>query len=210
MLSYIGTGLSYCRLLLISSVRNSSVLDCAVVIRSNRDWREIIGSQRVSVQVKDHRDAAAHSKFFFIPQSDIPAQLNGAACIDRRLQFLKGVNDILCDGHGDGAEGLGCVGAGAVVESSGVVVSLSAGELLGVVGVVGAGSADGSAVTLLSGVWVLLCCEPVAGITRSFVIEFVSSSLTAQLPHLGVRVIVVPAAAFTVKVNASGTKICPV
>ena len=104
----------------------------------------------------------------------------------------------------------GCVGAGAVAESSGVVVSLSAGELLGVVGVVGAGSADGSAVTLLSGVWVLLCCEPVAGITRSFVIEFVSSSLTAQLPHLGVRVIVVPAAAFTVKVNASGTKICPV
>ena len=59
----------------------------------------------------------------------------------------------------------GCVGAGAVAESSGVVVSLSAGELLGVVGVVGAGSADGSAVTLLSGVWVLLCCEPVAVIT---------------------------------------------
>ena len=59
----------------------------------------------------------------------------------------------------------GCVGAGAVAESSGVVVSLSAGELLGVVGVVGAGSVDGSVVTVLSGVWVLLGCEPVAVIT---------------------------------------------
>ena len=57
----------------------------------------------------------------------------------------------------------GCVGA--VAESSGVVVSLSAGELLGVVGVVGAGSVDGSVVTVLSGVWVLLGCEPVAVIT---------------------------------------------
>ena len=61
----------------------------------------------------------------------------------------------------------GCVGA--VAESSGVVVSLSAGELLGVVGVVGVvgavGSVDGSVVTVLSGGWVLLCCEPVAGIT---------------------------------------------
>ena len=108
----------------------------------------------------------------------------------------------------------GCVAAGAVAEGSGAVVALSAGVLLGVVGAVGAvgavGSADGSVVTVLSGAWVLFCCEPVAGITRSFVIEFVSSSLTAQLPHLGVRVIVVPAAAFTVKVNASGTKICPV
>ena len=101
----------------------------------------------------------------------------------------------------------GCVGA--VSEGSGAVVALSAGVLLGVVGVVGAGSVDGSAVTVLSGVWVLLCCEPVAVISPSFVIEFVLP-LTAQLPHLGVRVIVVPAAAFTVKVNASGTKICPV
>ena len=60
----------------------------------------------------------------------------------------------------------GCVGAGAVAEGSGVVVSLFVGELLGavsVVGVVGAvGSADGSVVTPLSGVWVLLCCEPSA------------------------------------------------
>ena len=105
--------------------------------------------------------------------------------------------------------GSDCVAAGSVAEGLDVVVVLSVGVLLGVVGVVGAGSADGSAVTLLSGVWVLLCCEPVAGITRSFVIEFVLS-LTAQLPHLGVRVICVFAAAFTVKVNASGTKICPV
>ena len=85
----------------------------------------------------------------------------------------------------------GCVGAGAVAESSGVVVSLSAGELLGVVGAVGVvgtvGSVDGSVVTVLSGVWVLLCCEPVAGISQSFLIKF-ALSLTAQLPHLGVIV----------------------
>ena len=49
-----------------------------------------------------------------------------------------------------------------------MVVVLSFGVLLGVVGavgVVGVGSVDGSAVTLLSGVWVLLGCEPVAVIT---------------------------------------------
>ena len=60
----------------------------------------------------------------------------------------------------------GCVGA--VAEGSGAVVALSAGVLLGVVGavgVVGIGSVDGSVVTVLSGVWVLLGCEPVAGIT---------------------------------------------
>ena len=63
----------------------------------------------------------------------------------------------------------GCVGAGAVAEGSGAVVALSAGVLLGVVGAVGAvgavGSVDGSVVTVLSGVWVLLGCEPVAVIT---------------------------------------------
>ena len=62
----------------------------------------------------------------------------------------------------------GCVAAGAVAEGSGAVVALSAGVLLGVVGAVGAvgavGSVDGSTVTVLSGAWVLLCCEPVAGI----------------------------------------------
>ena len=62
----------------------------------------------------------------------------------------------------------GCVAAGAVAEGSGAVVALSAGVLLGVVGAVGAaGSVDGSAVTALSGVWVLLCCEPVTVITSS-------------------------------------------
>ena len=64
--------------------------------------------------------------------------------------------------------GSGCVAAGAVAEGSGVVVVLSVGVLLavvGAVGVVGAGSVDGSVVTVLSGVWVFLCCEPVAGIT---------------------------------------------
>ena len=60
----------------------------------------------------------------------------------------------------------GCVGVGLVDEGSGVVVALFAGVLLGVVGAVGVvgatGSADGSAVTLLSGVCVLLGCKPVA------------------------------------------------
>ena len=60
----------------------------------------------------------------------------------------------------------GCVAAGAVAEGSGVVVVLSFGVLLGVVGAVGAiGSVDGSVVTVLSGAWVLFCCEPVAVIT---------------------------------------------
>ena len=108
---------------------------------------------------------------------------------------------------------------GVLAEGLGAVVALSAGVLLGVVGAVGVvgtvgsadGSADGSVVTVLSGVWVLLCCEPVAGISPSFIIEF-ALSLTAQLPHLGVRVICVPAAAFTVKVNTevSFTRICSV
>lgn len=97
---------------------------------------------------------------------------------------------------------------GAVAEGSGVVVSLFAGVLLGFVGTVGVvgavGSVDGSAVTL---VWVLLCCEPVAVITLSSIIVF-ELSLTAQLPHLGERVMVVPLAAFTVKVNVLSTKIC--
>ena len=107
----------------------------------------------------------------------------------------------------------GCVAAGAVAEGSGVVVLFSAGALLGVVGAVGVvgtvGSVDGSVVPVLSSAWVLLCCEPVAVISPSFVIEFVLS-LTTQLPHFGVRVIVVPAAAFTVKVNVPSTKICSV
>ena len=71
-------------------------------------------------------------------------------------------------GVGSVSVGSGCVAAGAVAEGSGVVTVLSFGVLLGVVGtvgVVGAGSVDGSAVTVLSGAWVLLCCEPVAGIT---------------------------------------------
>ena len=59
----------------------------------------------------------------------------------------------------------GCVGAGAVAESSGVVVSLSAGELFGIVGVVGVVGAAGSVVTMLFGSWGLLCCEPVAAIS---------------------------------------------
>ena len=70
-------------------------------------------------------------------------------------------------GVGSVSVGSGCVGA--VAEGSGAVVALSAGVLLGFVGEVGAvgavGSVDGSVVTVLSGGWVLLCCEPVAGIT---------------------------------------------
>lgn len=122
---------------------------------------------------------------------------------------------VVSSGAGDGSVSVvsGCVAAGSVAEGSGVVVVLSFGVLLGVVGAVGVvgtvGSADGSAVTLLSGVWVLLCCDLVTVISPS--IEF-ALSLTAQLPHLGVRVIFVPAAAFTVKVNSevSFTDICSV
>ena len=69
-------------------------------------------------------------------------------------------------GVGSVSVGSGCVAAGAVAEGSGVVVVLSSGVLLGVVGAVGAiGSVDGSVVTVLSGAWVLFCCEPVAVIT---------------------------------------------
>ena len=71
-------------------------------------------------------------------------------------------------GVGSVSVGSGCVAAGAVAEGSGVVTVLSFGVLLGVVGtvgVVGVGSVDGSVVTVLSGVWVLLGCEPVAVIT---------------------------------------------
>lgn len=75
---------------------------------------------------------------------------------------------VAVSGAGAGSVSVGSVSVGAVAEDSGVVVVLSAGVLLGVVGavgVVGAGSVDGSVVTVLSGVWVLLCCEPVTGIT---------------------------------------------
>ena len=69
-------------------------------------------------------------------------------------------------GVGSVSVGSGCVAAGAVAEGSGVVVVLSFGVLLGVVGAVGVvgtvGSVDGS---VLSGGWVLLCCEPVAAIS---------------------------------------------
>ena len=72
-------------------------------------------------------------------------------------------------GVGSVSVGSGCVAAGAVAEGSGVVAVLSFGVLLGVVGAVGAvgavGSVDGSVVTVLSGGWVLLCCEPVAAIS---------------------------------------------
>ena len=72
-------------------------------------------------------------------------------------------------GVGSVSVGLGSVGVGAVAEGSGAVVLLSAGALPGVVGAIGAvgavGSVDGSIVPVLSGAWVLLCCEPVAVIT---------------------------------------------
>ena len=80
--------------------------------------------------------------------------------------MFSGVVVVSGAGVGSVSVGSGCVAAGAVAEGSGVVVVLSFGVLLGVVGAVGAtGSVDGSAVTLLSGVWVLLGCEPVAVIT---------------------------------------------
>ena len=83
--------------------------------------------------------------------------------------MFSGVVVVSGAGVGSVSVGSGCVAAGAVAEGSGAVVALSAGVLLGVVGAVGVvgtvGSADGSAVTLLSGVWVLLGCEPAAVIT---------------------------------------------
>lgn len=80
--------------------------------------------------------------------------------------MFSGVVVVSGAGVGSVSVGSGCVAAGAVAEGSGAVVVLSFGVLLGVVGAVGAiGSVDGSAVTLLSGVWVLLGCEPVAVIT---------------------------------------------
>ena len=113
-----GTEVTYC-FHPIGGTRNSTVLDCADDIRLNLDWRIVIGSQRVSVQVKDHRNAVAHINVFIIPQSDVPAQLDGAAGVDCRLQFLKGGHDGssfaalsgagLCNGYGDSAEGFVCV-----------------------------------------------------------------------------------------------------
>ena len=129
------------------------------------------------------------------------------------LSVFAGV--VVSSGAGVGSVSVvsGSVGVGAVAGGSGVVVLLSAGALPGVVGAVGVvgtvGSADGSIVPVLSGAWVLLCCEPVAVISPSFVIEFVLS-LTTQLPHFGVRVIVVPAAAFMENVNVPSAKICSV
>ena len=72
---------------------------------------------------------------------------------------------VVVSGAEDGSVSVlsGCVESGAGAAGSDAVVSLSAGELPGVVGAVGTvGSADGSSVTL---VWVLLGCEPVAVIT---------------------------------------------
>ena len=122
------------------------------------------------------------------------------------LSVFAGV--VVSSGAGVGSVSVvsGSVGVGAVAGGSGAVVLLSAGALFGVVGEVGAA---GSVVTALSGVWVVLCCEPVAVISPSFVIEFVLS-LTTQLPHFGVRVIVVPAAAFMENVNVPSAKICSV
>ena len=118
---------------------------------------------------------------------------------------------VAVSGAGVGSVSVGSGSVGAVAEGSGVVVALSAGVLLGFVGAVGVvgavGSVDGSVVTVLSGVWVLFCCESGVVITSIIVFEL---SLTAQLPHFGVRVMVVPLAAFTVKVNVSFTEICSV
>lgn len=77
---------------------------------------------------------------------------------------------VAVSGAGVGSVSVVSGSVGAFAEGSGVVVALSVGVLLGVVGVVGVvgavgsvdGSVDGPAVTLRSGVWVLLCCEPSA------------------------------------------------
>ena len=75
---------------------------------------------------------------------------------------------VAVSGAGVGSVSVVSGSVGAFAEGSGVVVALSVGVLLGVVGAVGAvGSVDGSAVTPLFGSWVLFCCEPVAVITSS-------------------------------------------
>ena len=72
-------------------------------------------------------------------------------------------------------------------------------------------AADDSVVVALSGVWILLCCEPVPVIMPLIAITL-DSFLTAQLPHFGVRIISVPIAAFMVKLYSglSFTNICSV
>ena len=76
---------------------------------------------------------------------------------------------VAVSGAGAGSVSVVSCSVGAVADGSGVVVVLSVGVLLGVVGAVGAvgavGSVDGSVVTVLSGAWVLFCCESVAVIT---------------------------------------------
>ena len=73
---------------------------------------------------------------------------------------------VAVSGAGVGSVSVVSGSVGAFAEGSDVVVALSVGVLLGVVGAVGAvGSVDGSAVKPLFGSWVLFCCEPVAVIT---------------------------------------------
>mgnify|MGYP007060546083 CR=1 FL=1 len=76
---------------------------------------------------------------------------------------------VAVSGAGVGSVSVVSGSVGAFAEGSVVVVALSVEVLLGVVGVVGVvgavGSVDGSVVTVLSGAWVLFCCESVAVIT---------------------------------------------
>lgn len=170
-------------------------------------------------QAKHHTTVCAVSPAFFETKKQLPFPIAAVwgkvfcmSVLYSVLSVFAGV--VVSSGAGVGSVSVvsGCVAVGSVAEGSGVVVLLSVGVLLGFVGAVGVvgavGSADGSVVTVLSGVWSLLGCEPVAVITLSIIVF--ELSFTAQLPHLGVRVIVVPLAAFMVKVNVLPTKICSV
>lgn len=92
--------------------------------------------------------------------------------------------------------------------SSGAAVG-PASLLSGAAGAVGSVGSVGSAcsvvisaVPVLLSDWVLLSCEPVAVITLPF-LTVLASSLTAQLPHLGVSCISAPGSPVMVKENAS-------
>ena len=127
-------------------------------------------------QAKHHTTVCAVSPAFFETKKQLPFPIAAVwgkvfcmSVLYSVLSVFAGVVVSSGAGVGSVSVGSGCVAAGAVAEGSGAVVALSAGALLGVVGVVGVvgtvGSVDGSAVTVLSGAWVLLCCEPVAVIT---------------------------------------------
>ena len=130
-------------------------------------------------QAKHHITVGAASPALFKIKKRLPfpiaaKQYHGFVCVS-----LNSVFSVSAEKSASSGAGFWDVsGVSDCAEGSSVEVSLSVGALLGVVGAFGAvgavgsvdGSVDGSlddpvdgpAVTLRSGVWVLLCCEPSA------------------------------------------------